>query len=71
MINEFYCKRRFRFRTIGLRRSFLMLRFGRPHSHPSDVYCVRACQVDAGADLLAVGGELFVEILRQVSCDMP
>lgn len=50
---------------------FLMLRFGRPHNHPSDVYCVRACQVDAAADLLAVGGELFVEILRQVSCAMP
>lgn len=47
-----------------------MLRLGRPHIHPSDVCCLRACQVDSGADLLAVGGELFLEIVRQV-CVVP
>lgn len=43
-----------------------MSRVGKAHEHPSEVYCVRSCSVDAGADLLAIGGALFLEILRQV-----
>ncbi|KAF8309736.1 WD40 repeat-like protein [Clavulina sp. PMI_390] len=42
-----------------------MSRFGKPHNHPSEVYCLKTCPADAGADLLAVGGDLFLEILRQ------
>jgi hypothetical protein len=41
-------------------------RVGRPHTHSSEIYCVKSCPADSGSDLLAVGGEVFLEVLRQV-----
>jgi hypothetical protein len=36
------------------------------HTHPTDVSIVRACLSEKGFDLLAVGGDTWVEILQRV-----
>lgn len=37
------------------------------HSHPTDVFVVRACYHDDATDLVAIGGDHSVEVLLIVS----
>lgn len=38
------------------------------HAHDTDIYAVRACPHEDGADLVAIGGAHSVEVLLVVSC---
>ncbi|KAF9519839.1 hypothetical protein BS47DRAFT_1387784 [Hydnum rufescens UP504] len=48
---------------------------GIPHTHPTEasklatVFALRACPLDLASDLLAIGGESFLEILQQACLD--